>query len=193
MNRRHFDLALCSMSVLALSACASLQRDSRPETRVSAVSVSPPVPRAEEIPAAPSAQTYWIPGHWKWNGTGYVWAHGHWEQPRANMVYQPAYWASTGAWWVYHPARWVSIAAPSADYMPTVVTASPPAPRIDAITPAPGPGHVWISGYWRWHNGRHAWVPGHWEGARSGYFWAPGHWMRHGPKWSFSGGFWQRY
>jgi hypothetical protein len=67
----------------------------------------------------------------------------------------------------------------------------PPAPRAYRVPPQPGPGYVWVDGYWypvngqyRWHNGywtqppyadaywvapyyeRGAYYTGHWEGGR---------------------------
>jgi hypothetical protein len=37
-----------------------------------------------------------------------------------------------------------------------------PAPRIEYRGPVPGPGYVWIGGYWNRIGTRHAWVPGRW-------------------------------
>lgn len=189
MNRRHFVFAL-SATALLLTGCATQERHSHSETRLS---TPPPAPRVEEIPVAPNAESYWIPGHWKSNGSSYVWARGHWEQPRQSMVYQQAYWSESGGYWRYHPGRWVSIDAPASEAAPQVVSVAPPAPQVDVVTAPPSPTHIWISGYWRWNRGRYAWAPGHWAGARAGYFWAPGHWVRRGSRWHFSGGFWQRY
>jgi hypothetical protein len=87
----------------------------------------------------------------------------------------------------------VSIDTPLVGNAPDVIHEAPPAPRVEVVTVVPGPGHVWISGYWQRRGGRYAWVPGHWSRVRPGYFWAPGHWVRHGSGWHFSGGFWQRF
>ncbi|HXI39804.1 MAG TPA: hypothetical protein VNH83_07490 [Bryobacteraceae bacterium] len=39
----------------------------------------------------------------------------------------------------------------------------PPPPAIyGAVGYAPGPGYVWIDGFWDWHN-RYVWVPGYWS------------------------------
>ncbi|HEX2530867.1 MAG TPA: hypothetical protein VHK70_05295 [Burkholderiaceae bacterium] len=189
MQRRLFIAALSSIAAV-LAGCAS------PAPRPLAgptVTVAPPPPQAETIPLAPYPDSYWIPGHWKWNGSSYVWARGHWDKARPNMVYQLAYWSRRGDYWVYHPGRWVSLEAPAVVSISETVTVAPPAPQEEAIPVAPSPTHVWISGYWRWGRGRHVWTPGHWAGARTGYFWAPGHWVRRRSGWVFSGGFWQRY
>ncbi len=109
------------------------------------------------------------------------------------MVYRHAYWDNEGGQWVYHGGAWVAINNSYNSAPPVVINVAPPPPRIEVMTPAPSPNHVWIDGYWRWNNGRHDWVNGHWEARRDGYFWAPGHWVRNGNSWTFSGGFWQRY
>ena len=76
---------------------------------------------------------------------------------------------------------------------PIVVNVPPPMPRVEVMPPPPGPGHVWIGGYWRWSGSRHEWVAGHWEARRDSAFWVPGHWYRSGGGWTFAGGVWQQY
>jgi len=41
------------------------------------------------------------------------------------------------------------------------VAPPPPAPVIGVVGYAPGPGYVWIDGFWDWH-GHYVWVPGYW-------------------------------
>ena len=54
----------------------------------------------------------------------------------------------------------------------------PPRPAVyGAVGYAPGPGYVWIDGFWDWHN-RYVWVPGKWEVRRAGLVWDPGGWHR---------------
>jgi len=36
-----------------------------------------------------------------------------------------------------------------------VVLRAPPAPLLETRVLAPGPGYVWIDGYWNWVGGRH--------------------------------------
>src|SRR5258708_39915275 len=43
-----------------------------------------------------------------------------------------------------------------------VVHDAPPPERVEVITVAPSPEHVWIRGYWAWRGGW-VWMPGHWE------------------------------
>jgi hypothetical protein len=38
-----------------------------------------------------------------------------------------------------------------------------PAPQVEVIGVAPGPGYIWIGGFWNLIGGRHVWVGGHWD------------------------------
>jgi len=66
----------------------------------------------------------------------------------------------------------------------------PPPPRVYySRVPAPGPGYLWIDGYWNYNGGRYGWVNGYWgrppyRGAR----WvAPRYYDRR-----YYGGYWRR-
>ena len=72
------------------------------------------------------------------------------------------------------------------------VMVAPPAPQVDVVIAAPGPGYFWIGGYWNWFGGRHSWVGGRWESQRPGYYWAPHAWQRYGNGWRARPGQWQR-
>ena len=67
----------------------------------------------------------------------------------------------------------------------------PPPPRREVVVVRPGPRHVWVPGYYRYHRGRYAWsggrwmvpprpravwVPGYWAPRRGGYVWVAGYW-----------------
>jgi len=43
------------------------------------------------------------------------------------------------------------------------VQVAPPPPRMEMITPVPGPEFMWVEGYWGWQVNQYYWVPGHWE------------------------------
>ncbi len=59
------------------------------------------------------------------------------------------------------PARGVAVSGP------------PPAPIAEQPQmPPPGPGAVWVAGYWHWTGMQYAWIPGHWENAPPGTAWA---------------------
>ncbi len=83
------------------------------------------------------------------------------------------------------------VVAPARPYAAAdVVTVEPPAVAEEAVGVAPGPGHVWVGGYWRWNGARHVWVPGSWVVGRPGYRWEPHAWLRVGGGWRFREGHW---
>ena len=77
-----FAMGLSGLSLLALTACASLLP--RPpfganRSRARVVDREPPAARVEAIPAAPSAQHVWVDGQWLWQGGAYEWSPGLWQ------------------------------------------------------------------------------------------------------------------
>jgi WXXGXW repeat (2 copies) len=71
------------------------------------------------------------------------------------------------------------------------VLGPPPPPLAEVVSSAPGPGYVWVTGYYHWDGagyvwvpgrwvlpppGRHAWVPGMWVEDHGRYVWRDGHW-----------------
>jgi hypothetical protein len=76
-------------------------------------------------------------------------------------------------------------------YVGDTVTVAPPAPQVEVYGPAPGPGYIWMGGYWNWVGGRHVWVGGHWSSPRPGYRWVPHTWVRQGGGWRLAAGHWE--
>jgi hypothetical protein len=71
-----------------------------------------------------------------------------------------------------------------------VVREAPPPPREEVIGVAPSPMHVWVPGYWAWHD-RWVWVAGHWTvPPHRGAVWVPGHWEQRGRGWVWVSGHW---
>ncbi len=69
--------------------------------------------------------------------------------------------------------------APAHAQADIVVTASiaPPELPVYSQPPIPGPGYVWIPGYWAWDGSEYYWVPGYWELPPAvGLLWTPGYW-----------------
>jgi hypothetical protein len=83
------------------------------------------------------------------------------------------------------------IAVLVADCLVAYPTFGPPPLRAEVIVVSPGPGHVWIAGYWGWSTGRYVWVPGRWTRARAGRAWVPGRWEQRGRKWVWRRGYWR--
>jgi hypothetical protein len=44
-----------------------------------------------------------------------------------------------------------------------VVDSDPPPPQYEVVGVAPGPGYVWIGGYYHWAGARWVWYGGHYE------------------------------
>lgn len=72
-------------------------------------------------------------------------------------------------------------------------TPAPPPPQvIGAVGYAPGPGFVWIDGFWDLHGGRWAWVNGRWgRPPRAGAVWVADRWERRGGGWHYNRGHWR--
>lgn len=196
-SRQHLPrLRLAALAVFAaallLQGCAAPPQSSSID-RVTLTDIpAPPAPRGESPPPAPYADSYWIPGYWRWDSDKFVWVDGRWEQSRPNMVYQNAYWTHDNGSWIYQAGHWTPL-EPSQMSPVELIQVAPPLPREEIIVEAPGPGYLWIGGYWGWSGGRHVWVGGHWGPYRDGYFWAPAHWDRHPNGWAFAGGRWVRH
>ncbi len=57
-------------------------------------------------------------------------------------------------------------------------TMAPPAMQVEVQGTAPGAGHVWVPGYWRWRGNRYVWRAGSWKRPRmQGVGWIPGGWQ----------------
>jgi len=84
----------------------------------------------------------------------------------------------------YYPAR-VGIGV-------TYIVRTPPPERVEVISVAPSPAHVWISGYWAWQNPDYIWVPGRWERPAPGHRrWEPGRWRHDHKGWYWVDGRWR--
>jgi hypothetical protein len=103
--------------------------------------------------------------------------------------------------------RVVVASAPATPAAPTVVTPAPaPAATIVTTIPAtpappattavagnsPGPGYVYVEGYYDWRGGQYVWVPGTWSlPPRTSLTWVPGHWQPTAGGYTWVSGYWQ--
>ena len=77
-------------------------------------------------------------------------------------------------------------------YATAYVRVPPPAPRVEVYGLAPGPGFVWVGGYWGWGGGGYAWTPGYWaRPPRPHVRWAPGRWERRRGGYQYRPGGWR--
>jgi uncharacterized protein YcfJ len=74
---------------------------------------------------------------------------------------------------------------------PTTTVVAPPPPPAQTVVLAPGPGYVWIGGYWAW-NGGWVWVGGHWGLPPYPHaVWVRSYWERGPHGWYQRGGYWR--
>jgi len=69
---------------------------------------------------------------------------------------------------------------------------APPPAQADIITATPGPGYVWVGGYWGFSWGHYVWIRGHWERPeRLHAHWVQPRWEYHDGKYLFVKGYWR--
>lgn len=83
------------------------------EKQITGANPYPPVPNilSESIPKPPvtSEPLMWQPGHWDWNGSGYVWAPGQFVPAAGHgNLWMPGWWSRTDSGWVWQPPHWTS-------------------------------------------------------------------------------------
>jgi hypothetical protein len=62
----------------------------------------------------------------------------------------------------------------------------------EIIEERPSSQHVWISGHWRWQEGRYAWIAGRWDlPPRGNVVWVEPRWERRSGGHIFIEGFWR--
>jgi hypothetical protein len=72
------------------------------------------------------------------------------------------------------------------------VAQPPPPPVVEQYVAAPGPGFVWISGYWWRSGGGWVWMRGHWGRPPHRHaYWVPGRWVPHGHRYAWRPGHWR--
>jgi len=72
------------------------------------------------------------------------------------------------------------------------VRVGPPAPVYETRLVSPGPGFVWIPGYYRNEPRGYAWVPGRWERPpRARAQWVPARWVHDRRGWYVVEGHWR--
>src|SRR5688500_4754962 len=73
---------------------------------------------------------------------------------------------------VVRPAGYVAVSShPAPDpYAEVYVNTPPPAPMADYRSYPPGPGYVWVDGYWDWSGYDWYWTQGYWAPGRPNYY-----------------------
>jgi len=191
--------ALFSLSA-ALSA-AALALTAHAETRVSLdlrlglpapiiVEQAPPRPVVERMVVSPGPGYVWIAGHYSWRHGRWEWFPGVWAlPPQPGAFYVEGRWDERSRNWI--EAHW-EMAPPPPPPVEYVVEGPPPPPRQEIIVAQPGPGYIWIGGYWAWHHHHHEWVGGHWEMPPHGHHvWVEPRWEHRCGSYVFIEGSWR--
>lgn len=90
---------------------------------------------------------------------------------------------------LFYPSAGYYYPAPA--YAQSVTYDGAPGQRSEQVTPAPGPGYVWMAGHWNNVSQRWVWVAGHWEMPPSpSAVWVGGHWMQGSSGWVWVDGAW---
>jgi hypothetical protein len=77
-------------------------------------------------------------------------------------------------------------------YYSGYVSVPPPPLRAEYYGPAPGPGFVWVGGYWNWRGNAYAWTPGYWgRPPRPRAVWVSPSWEHRGGRYQFRRGYWR--
>jgi len=85
--------------------------------------------------------------------------------------------------------RPVVVAEPAS--VTTTAPEAPPQLREEVLGIAPSPLHVWVPGYWAWHD-RWVWIAGRWAlPPHRETVWIPGRWDRHAHDWVWRPGHWR--
>lgn len=167
------------------------------QPEVVVINEAPPPPPREYIVERPSQFHVWIGGYWGVRAGKHVWVGGRWDlPPRSDVVWVEPRWERRGHGYVLVQGYWRE-ATPVHGYggsgREVIVVREPPPPRRE-VMPArpPGPGMVWVTGYWAWQGDRHYWVSGHYERPpRSHAVWVEPRWERRGGGHLFIEGFWR--
>lgn len=190
-----------AFALLTVAGAASLALTARAETHVSlnlqlgapppvVVQTAPPPPVVvEQRAVAPGAGYVWVAGHNSWMHGRWVWVPGTWVvPPQPNTIYVEGRWDEHTRNWI--EPHWEVVAPPPA--APVVVVEAPPPPRHEHHGHAPGPGYVWIDGYWAWHGHHHEWVAGRWALPPHGHHeWVAARWEHRGGSYVFIEGAWR--
>jgi hypothetical protein len=86
----------------------------------------PPAPPQVAPPGeAPGPDTFYVPGHWVWNGVQYAWQAGYWARIQPGFVWIPGHYRWTPGGFLYIPGYWdLAVAERGVMYAPVYITPS---------------------------------------------------------------------
>jgi hypothetical protein len=65
------------------------------------------------------------------------------------------------------------------------VASAPPDPKPEVKSACPGPGHIWVAGYWDYIAGHHVWRDGRWVQGLADYEYVRARYEFDGKAWQF--------
>ena len=87
----------------------------------------------------------------------------------------------------------IALTIPSSAQISVYIGSAPPPLRYEQRGPIPGPGFVWIEGYWAPDGHHYRWVAGHWERPPyEGAYWSHPHYDHYREGWRWHEGHWDR-
>jgi len=77
-------------------------------------------------------------------------------------------------------------------YVGVYARTAPPPIRVENYGRAPGPGYIWVNGYWGFRGNDYYWVSGRWERPPRGRRrWEDGRWEHRGDRYYWREGRWR--
>ena len=131
----------------------------------------------------------WIPGYWGWDiaSDDFVWVSGVWRQIPPGQQWIPGYWTQIDEGWRWISGFWMAEANEQIVYLP------PPPQSIDngPSSPAPGPDHFWVAGYWGYNaNSSYGWQSGYWHPCQQNWVWTPARYIWTPSGYVYRAGYW---
>jgi hypothetical protein len=86
----------------------------------------PPAPPQVAPPGeSPGPDTFYVPGHWVWNGVQYAWQAGYWARIQPGYVWIPGHYRWTPGGYIYIAGYWdLAVADRGVMYAPVYITPS---------------------------------------------------------------------
>ena len=84
-----------------------------------------------------------------------------------------------------------TLSLPASAQLSVYIGSPPPPLRYEEPGPVPGPGFVWIDGYWTPDGNHYRWVHGRWDHAPyAGAYWSHPHYDHYDRGWRYHEGHW---
>jgi hypothetical protein len=84
-----------------------------------------------------------------------------------------------------------TLSLPASAQLSVYIGTPPPPLRYEEPGPVPGPGYVWIDGYWTPDGNHYRWVRGRWDHAPyAGAYWSHPHYDHYDRGWRYHEGHW---